>query len=206
EEVIKRLDEQMGRHNATQKRLDLAHADLQQQRAITNKRADESLALRRELATPVVKWQGQLVSNQQVLEDLGVMETMVKRLDDAGLLQRTPAAWESLRASVAQKIADDPALKEAMDWMQRLGGARLPAAEIAAGQPASALRLKAVGEPQLAHILSVSPKFWEGFFARTRRGIERQYTLIRKNLQSVSPGALGRAPTDALEDDLEVVR
>jgi len=162
--------------------------------------------LRRELSAPVVKWQGQLLGNQQVLEDLGTMETMVKRLDDAGLLQRTPAAWEAVRASVAQKIADDPALKEAMDWMQRLGGARLAAAEIAAGEPASAMRLKAVGEPQLAHVLSAGPDFWKGFFARTRRAVERQNALARENLKAVNPAALGRAEKPDADDDLEVVR
>jgi len=205
EEVIKRLDEQMGRHNATQKRLDTAHADLQEQRRIVNARADRNEKLHREIAGPVVKWQQQLVNNQQVLEDLGTMETHVKRLADAGLLQRTPAMWEAVRAGVAQRISDDPALKEAMDWMQRLGSARLAAAEIAAGEPASAMRLKAVGEPQLAHVLSAGPQFWTSFFARTRRGIERQNALARENLKAVNPAMLQRTGP-ASEDEWEPVK
>lgn len=167
--------------------------------ATAEKQRDRALGIREEAAkragtmsAPVVKWQGQLLNNEQALEDLGTMETMIGRLAEAKLLQRTPAAWESIRASSARQLADKPELKEAMDWMQRLGTAALARAEIAAGEPPGTMRLKSVTEPQLAHILNAGPDFWQGFFARTRRGIERNNDMIRKNLQAVNPAALSR--------------
>lgn len=162
--------------------------------------------LAKQFTGPVLKMQDQLLNNQQTLDDLNTMEIMVGRLQKAGLQQRTPAAWEAIRASLASKLSDDPEAKEALDWMQRLGTATLAKAEIAAGEPPTVMRLKSVGEPQVAHILTVGPDFWKGFFDRARTGIARRDSVIRKDLQAMSPAALGMLdrPADVVIDPTEL--
>ena len=82
-------------------------------------------------------------------------------------------------------------MKWAMDMIEREGTGLVVGSQIALGEPASAMRLKAILEPQAGHILTASPQFWETFFNTYGPFLQEQRTMAREHL-----GRLGKLQSE----------
>src|SRR5439155_23583429 len=92
-------------HNATQKRLDLAHAALQKQRAISNARAERDLQLREANSRIVRDNEALAVGSQRTLDDVADLRQALDRLEAKGMLNTGPTVWDKARLSLAIQSA-----------------------------------------------------------------------------------------------------
>lgn len=133
----------------------------------------------------VLKLQTQDISLTNKLKTADLVEEAVKVMSDRGLLATGPTTPDAFRAWLGRQTAfNDPRVKWARDTIERQGTPLVVGSEIALGEPASALRLKAVLEPQAGHILTASPQFWDTFFRRYRPFLREQQTMVREHLRA----------------------
>lgn len=186
----------------------ITHRDLQEWRAGVEKRANESLAQRErrtkvyeEFAGGQVKLEQQDASLTNKLQTADIVQDAVSILAGRNLLATGPTSPDTWRASIQRGTAwGDPEVKWAVDVIERLGTGLVVGSEIALGEPASTMRLRAIAEPQAGHILTAGAAFWKTFFDRYRPFLKEQQTMIRSHIRSRGPL---QAPAD--EPSWEVV-
>ena len=193
EEVIKRLDEQMGRHNATQKRLDLAHADLQKQRAISNARAERDLQLREANSRIVRDNEALAVGSQRTLDDVADLRQALDRLEAKGMLNTGPTVWDKARLSLAiQSAVGDTEAAHDLNVVRRIGGPLLVKREVTSGMTQGLLRLKSIADQEVGDIAALPKSFWMTVLGTATKRATEDRDRARRHLD-----AIGRATPSA---------
>jgi hypothetical protein len=196
------LKNSIANHQETAARADRVHADLQRQRGIVNQRAaaasaraEDYATFRKETSVNVFKLQSMDLSLDNKLKTADIVEEAVGVLAANKMLPTGPTTPDAARAWMRKQTAfNDTRVKWAIDMVERQGTGLVVGSEIALGEPASVMRLRAIAEPQAGHILTAGAEFWKTFFDRYRPFLKEQRTMVRDHLQQI-----GRLPAEPAE-------